>query len=177
MSLNAQELFDGIRASERFSNSVHWASNVPFSGSPGHLYIFREQDRSISWADLAAITNRSGNIEVCLMRMDGIPMIYIGSRRIAIATVFVPPVDIGIESYEWVAHTHPLEMESSEEGVARGPTPEDRRALVMIHERWGQTESTVIICRGGSVERAVRFRIENDTRTPPGTGRLWRPEH
>jgi hypothetical protein len=121
MSLTAQELFDGIGASERFSGRVHWASGVPFAGTPGHLYLFRRR-REISFADLAAIAQSCGNVEVCLMRMDGIPMIYVGSRSMAIATVFVPPRDIGIESFEWVAHTHPLEMETPEEGVAHGPT-------------------------------------------------------
>jgi len=174
MSLTAEELFEGIGASERFSGRMHWATGVPFAGVSGHLYIFRRR-RSISSAELAAITHRSGDIEVCLMRMDGFPLIYIGSRAMAVATVFVPPVDVGIETYEWVAHTHPLEMETPYEGVALGPTRADRQALETIHERWGQTESTVIICRGGRVDREVTFGIERDMRTPPGTGRLWTP--
>ncbi len=174
MSLTAQELYDGIGASERFSGRIHWATDVPFAGTPGHLYVFRRR-RRITSAHLAAITHRSGDVEVCLMRMDGIPMIYIGSRGMAVATVFVPPTDIGIESYEWVAHTHPLEMETPYEGVAHGATPADRRALETIHERWGQTESTVIVCRRGRVEREAPFAIEYDGRTPAGTRRLWTP--
>jgi hypothetical protein len=174
MSLTAAELFDGIGASDRFSGRVHWVSGMPFAGTPGHLYFFRQR-RSVSSANLAAISHRSGDVEVCLMRMDGIPIIYIGSRGIAVATVFVPPTDIGIDTYEWVAHTHPLEMETPYEGVAEGPTRADRQALETIHERWGQTQSTVVVCRGGRVEREVTFSIERDGRTPPHTGRLWTP--
>lgn len=174
MSLSAQELYDGIGASERFAGRMHWASGVPFAGTPGHLYVFRTR-RRITSANLAAITHRSGDVEVCLMRMDGVPMVYIGSRGIAVATVFVPPTGIGIDRFEWVAHTHPLEMESAEEGVARGATRADRDALEAIHSRWGQTESTVIVCRRGRVERETTFSIERDIRTPPGTRRLWAP--
>ena len=174
MSLTAQELYDGIGAAEEFSGRIHWATGVPLAGTPGHLYFFRRR-LAINSAELAMTSHRSGGVEACLMRMDGTPIIYIGSRGIATATVFVPPTDIGIESFEWVAHTHPLEMESAEEGIARGPTGADRRALERIHERWGQTESTVVVCRRGRVVEEVTFRIERDLRLPPGTGRLWTP--
>ena len=174
MSLTAQELFDGIGASERFAGRVHWARTLPLAGTPGHLYFFRRA-RAISSVDLAATSQSCGNVEVCLMRMDGTPILYVGSRGMAVATVFVPPTDAGIERFEWVAHTHPLEMATPEEGVAQGPTPADRTALETIHDRWGQTESTVVVCRGGRVVREVSFRIERDLRTPLGTGRLWTP--
>jgi hypothetical protein len=174
MGMTAQQLFEGIGGSERFSGRIHWAAGTRFAGVPGHLYVYRHA-RHIEPRHLAAISHASGDVEVCLMRFDGIPVIYVGARAMAVATVFVPDRSSGLETFEWVAHTHPLEMESAAEGVARGATPADRRALETIHDRWGQTESTVIVCRAGRVLRVVPFRIERDARIAPGTGRLWHP--
>jgi len=88
----------------------------------------------------------------------------------------VPPRDVGIERFEWLAHTHPLEMASDHASVSRGATAQDRIALERIHEVWGQTRSTVVVCRGGRVEQLVDFRIERDQRSPYGRdGELWTP--
>jgi hypothetical protein len=174
MSLTAQELFDAIGRSARFRGKVHWARSVPLTGTPLHLYFITGR-RRITSAHLAATSQRSGNVEVCLMRMDGTAIVYIGGRGVAAATVFVPPADVGIERFEWVAHTHPQEMATREEGVSSGPTLADRAALEIIHDRWGQTQSTMIVCRRGRVVREVTFRIERDLRVPTGTGRLWAP--
>lgn len=176
MALSTRELMEGIGASERFRDRVHLVRALPFSGQSGHLY-FSALPGAISPAMLARITQQSGNAEVCLMRMDDTRVMYIGVRGFAVANVFVPPRDMGIERFEWLAHTHPLEMSNDHARVSEGPTAEDRIALERIHEIWGQTQSTVVVCRGGQVERLVEFRIERDQRSPYGSdGTLWTPE-
>ncbi|AKJ31912.1 hypothetical protein [Caldimonas brevitalea] len=174
MSFTAEELYESLGNTPRFRGRIHWATRPVFAGLHGHLYLFRQR-RAITDAQLAATTHRSGDVEVCLMRMDGIPMIYVSHGGVAAATVFVPDRESGIERFEWVAHTHPLEMGTAQERIAQGATAADRTALERIHERWGQTRSTIVVCRAGRVVRAVPFAIERDGRMPPGTGQLWRP--
>lgn len=175
MALSTTELMEAIGASERFRDRVHLVRSVPFSGRSGHMYFYARRG-PVSPVMLARITQQSGNAEVCLMRMDSTRVIYIGVRGFAVANVFVPPRDVGIERFEWLAHTHPLEMASDHASVSRGATAQDRIALERIHEVWGQTRSTVVVCRGGRVEQLVDFRIERDQRSPYGRdGELWTP--
>jgi len=153
---------------------VHWQRRVPFSGQVGHYYFFRRRRTPISFEDMARITRLSGNAEVVLTRINSVFIIYIGNRSIATATLTVPVPQEGIEEFQWIAHTHPLERESEYESVPRGADDADRRALRIVAQRWHQNESTVIVCRDGRVIAAVPFRAETDEVMPGG--RIWTPD-
>lgn len=141
---------------------IHWQRAIPFSGRVGHYYFFRRRRRRISFEDMARITRLSNNAEVTQIRINSAYIIHIGNVAVATATLTVPARQDGIEEYEWIAHTHPLEQENDYQMIARGPTPADRLALTIVSERWGQNESTVLVCRGGWVEREVTFRPDTN---------------
>ena len=140
---------------------VHQQVDTPFRGQPGHYYFV---GRRVSNEHLAQISFRSRHAEAALIKMNDAYIVSIGNTGVATATIVVPAQAArqqGIEEYRWIAHTHPLEQESADQGVARGPTGADFEALEQLHHRgWGQNESVVIVCRGGRVIEVVPFRRE-----------------
>lgn len=154
---------------------VHWQRSIPFPGRPGHFYFLSRRPRPPSHRDLARITAHSGHPEVVLMRINSTYVVSIGNRGVANATVRIPPRLDGIDSFTLLAHTHPLEMENKYEGVARGPTNADFTMIGILSNRWDQTDSTVVVCRGGHVERVVSYRPEPDEAGRRPDGRLWTP--
>lgn len=172
------EILEGLGNSPDIaSGRVHAVAHVPFAGQAGHHYVLRGH-REPSDRDLARTSRQSHHSEVALTRINDTYILYVGNTHIAIATLWIPRLQEGIESFEWIAHTHPLEQEDALEGVARGPTPADRRALRQVHTRWGQESSRVVVCRAGSVVgEPVTFRVsdEDDPLTRPGRG-IWTPD-
>jgi hypothetical protein len=156
------DLYEAYSNSEQFEGRIHLRRNLHIRGISGHMYILTVT-RQPSYAVLAQISRNSGNAEVNLTRINDTFMINIGSVSMATATVFNPTIQDGIEEFRWIAHTHPLEQADSYEGVSWGATEADRVALRAIFQRWRQTESDVVVCRNGRVERTSTFRISDDT--------------
>lgn len=152
---------------------VHWQRRIPFSGQVGHYYFLRRRTPA-SFEEMARITRLSSNAEVTLTRINSAYIIHIGNPRIATAVLSVPYVQEGIEEFQWIAHTHPLEQENEYQMIARGPTDADRLALTIVAERWNQNESTVIVCQGGRVINTVVFRVETNEVLPGGE--IWTPD-
>ena len=119
---------------------VHRQAGTPFRGHPGHHYFV---DRRVSNEHLAQISFRSRHAEAALIKMNDAYIVSIGNTGVATATIVVPAQAArqqGIEEYRWIAHTHPLEQESADQGVARGPTGTDFEALEQLHRRgWDRT--------------------------------------
>lgn len=139
---------------------VHRVGIPHFAGRPGHHYFVGRRPSNV---ELARMSQHSGNAEVQLVRINQTHIVNVGNRGTANVALFVPPPQDGIESFEWIAHTHPLEMENVYESVAFGGTNEDFQGLGRVHRMWGQHESTVVVCRHGRVVRVVTIRPE-----PPG---------
>ena len=160
--LTVNDIFESY-VSSYGDDHVHRQAGTPFRGLPGHFYFV---DRRVSNEHLAQISFRSRHAEAALIKMNDAYIVSIGNTGVATATIVVPAQvarQQGIEEYRWIAHTHPLEQESADQGVARGPTGADFEALEQLHRRgWGQSESVVIVCRGGRVIKVVLF-----TREPP----------
>lgn len=154
---------------------VHRVERPVFRGRPGHYYLL---PRLPTDRELAQISARSRHAEAALLRINDGYFVKIGS--VGIASMTLPGFrreaqtdDRAITSFELVAHTHPLEHETRENRVPRGPSPEDWRAIEELYRRWGQRSSYVIICRGGRVLDTRTF-----THTPDpleNAGRLWTP--
>jgi hypothetical protein len=169
----AEQLFDFYAVSPHAGrNRVHWQRHVPFAGQPGHYYFFAGLDRPLSAVHMAGITRRSHYPEVVLLLLNTTYVVYIGNRGVANAVFFIPPRSPDMSVFRWISHTHPLEMESSEQGIARGPTNQDFDTLKRLHRTWGQEESTVIVCRRGHVEREVLFHPEPE---PVDPFHVWTP--
>jgi hypothetical protein len=167
------EIFEGYANHPRYRGIVHWQQRVPFRGVPGHLYFLRRR-RPPGDADLAGVSHRSQNAEAALMRINDVYTIKLGSAGIAHASLHVPPRQDGIEEFELLAHTHPLELENAYERIARGPSRGDWSALESLSSRWGQRQSAIIVCRRGRVVASVPFRVEDAD--PLAAGRLWAPD-
>lgn len=164
--LTLNEIYESY-VSSYGDDHVHRQAGTPFRGLPGHHYfVCNEQHvcRRVSNEHLAQISLRSRHAEAALIKMNDAYIVSIGNTGVATATIVVPAQAArqqGIEEYRWIAHTHPLEQESADQGVARGPTGADFEALEQLHHRgWGQNESVVIVCRGGRVIEVVPFRRE-----------------
>lgn len=127
-----------------------------FASAPGHHHFVARAYRP---RELAQITAHSGHAEVTLVRINRTHIISIGNRHFATATLIMPARSDIITSFEWIAHTHPLEQGNEEQSVSHGATEADRAALARVHERFGQTESKVIVCRGGRVLHIRPFRV------------------
>lgn len=170
MGATNQELFESFEA--QFPGRVHRrASQTAFAGRPGHHYFLPARP---SAEQLAGTTSRSRGAEASLVLINGhTHVVSIGNPGVATATLIVPARSAAITSYQWIAHTHPLEQENAYQGVARGPTPADYAALNEVSRRFGPAASTVILCRGGSVVEEVEFRSEAPSATRPG--RIWTP--
>lgn len=170
MSATNQELFESFEA--QFPDRVHRrGSQAPFSGTPGHHYFLPHSPAS---EQLAQITSRSRNAEASLVVINGhTRVVSIGNPGVATATLILPARSSAITSYEWIAHTHPLEQENAYQGVARGPTPADYAALNEVARRFGDSSSRVIVCRRGRVVDEVEFQSEPQSRSRPG--RIWTP--
>lgn len=157
----------------RFSaERVHRVGIPHFAGRPGHHYFV---GRRPSNAELARMSQHSGNAEVALIRINRTHIVNVGNQGIANAALFVPPRQDGVESFEWIAHTHPLEMESEYEHVSHGGTRADFDALERIHRIWGQRATVVVVCRRGRVVSVVTIRPEPPERpdihvVTPGDG-------
>jgi hypothetical protein len=152
--LTTDELFATYVA--RFGEErVHRAGIPHFAGRPGHHYFVGRRPTNV---ELARMSHHSGPAEVSLIRINRTFIVNVGNRGIPNAALFMPERVDGVESFEWIAHTHPLEMENAYHSVAHGGTREDREALERVHRRWGQIESTVVVCRAGRLVRAVPFR-------------------
>jgi hypothetical protein len=153
---------------------VQWQPRMPFAGRCGHYYFIRPCRRAPTNDDLARITRNSHNAEATLTRINDTYIVHIGNRGVATASLMIPSRQDGIEEFQWIAHTHPLEQEDAYQRIARGPTAADRETLRILSSRWGQTESLVIVCRRGRVETCVPFRVEPSETAGTG-GRLWTP--
>ena len=152
--LDGDELFASYVA--RFgAERVHRVGIPHFTGHAGHHYFVGRRPTNV---DLARMSQLSGNAEVVLIRINRTHIVNVGNPGIANAALFMPPRQDGIESFEWIAHTHPLEMESVYEDVAYGGTSKDYEAIATVHAAWGQVETTVVVCRRGRVVRAVTIR-------------------
>jgi hypothetical protein len=165
-----EELFASFQA--QFPRRVHRrTTRTPFAGSPGHHYFV---PRRLTSAVLAQTTLRSRNAEVSMVAINGhTHVVSVGNPGVATATLIVPARSSDIASFEWIAHTHPLEQENQYQGVARGPTDADFRALNEVASRFGSAGSVVIVCRGGRVVNEVEFHSEPQVRSP--SGRIWTP--
>ena len=150
-----EEIFAAYVA-EYGQRRVRRSGAVTFVGQPGHYYFV---PRALNNRELARLTSRSGSAEVTLTRVNSAHIVHIGNRGVATATLTVPRRGDGIEEFRWIAHTHPLEQEDNYQMIARGPTAQDRLVLRRVYEQWEQTESTVVVCRGGGIERVVQFRL------------------
>jgi len=171
------EIFEGLSNAEALQGRVHWVQHLPFGGRPGHHYVLRRHRRAPTDAELARTSQQSHNAEVALTRVNDTYIVFVGNTHVATATLWIPRVQDGIESFRWLAHTHPLEQEDAGETVRHGPSPDDRRALSRVKDRWGQTESKVIVCRRGRVERVVPFGPEEDDAGGGRRGgRIWTPD-
>jgi hypothetical protein len=170
MGATNEELFASFQA--QFPRRVHRrTARTPFAGSPGHHYFV---PRRLSSAVLAQTTLRSRHAEVSMVGINGhTHVVSIGNPGVATAMLIVPARSSDITSFEWIAHTHPLEQENEYQGVARGPTPADFTALNEVASRFGNASSVVIVCRGGRVVDEVEFHAEPQVRTRPG--RIWTP--
>ncbi len=160
--LTVNDIFESY-VSRYGDDRVHRQADTPFRGHPGHHYFVGRRVRN---EHLAQISFRSRHAEAALIKMNDAYIVSIGNTGVATAIIAVPAQAArqqGIEEYRWIAHTHPLDQESADQGVARGPTGADFEALEQLHRRgWGQSESVVVICRGGRVIEVVPFR-----RQPP----------
>ena len=158
--LTVNDIFESYLSSYG-DDRVHRQADSPFRGHPGHFYFV---GRRVSNEHLAQISFRSHHAEAALIKMNDAYIVSIGNTGVATATIVVPAQAArqrGIEEYRWIVHTHPLEQESADQGVARGPTGADFEALEQLQRRgWGQSESVVIVCRGGRVIDVVPFRRE-----------------
>ena len=158
--LTVNDIFESYLSSYG-EDRVHRQARTPFRGYPGHHYFV---GRRVSNEHLARISFRSQHAEAALVKMNDAYIVSIGNTGVATALIVVPPQAArqqGIEEYRWIAHTHPLDQESADQGVARGPTGVDYEALEQLHRRgWGQSESVVIVCRGGRVIEVIPFRRE-----------------
>lgn len=176
--MSTREIYDALAANRRYTGRVHLRRNLNIAGQPGHIYILRRRNRPDNRA-LANITLRSANAEVTLSRINDTFLISIGNPQVATVTLFVPPQQEGIEDFEWIAHTHPLAQENVYQRVIRGPSEADRRALRLVHQRWGQTSSVVVVVdRNGNVASDTRFDLSADQ--PPNRrnrrgGGIWTP--
>lgn len=158
-----EEIFESYQTQFQ-QERVHRQESLPFRGRPGHYYFV---NRRPTYEDLAQISFRSSHAEAALIKINDAYIVKIGNTGVANAAIRVPTQQDGIEDYQWIAHTHPLEQENHQQRVARGPTAADRIALREINSRgWDQTGSTVIICRGGRVVDTVTFHL-----SPPQTNR------
>jgi hypothetical protein len=155
-------------------NIIHWQTGVPFVGQFGHHYFLRHRHRALRSIELAKISAHSGNAEAALCRVNNTYIVTIGAHREAVATMQIPSRQEGIEEFEWIAHTHPLEQENREIRVPRGSSRQDYDALGRAFHLWGQSESVVIVCRGGRVVEEVLFRFVPEVDTRPG--HLWTPD-
>jgi hypothetical protein len=159
----------------RYRGLVHQVSSVPFRGAPGHHYFLPHRYRPrADFRELSQITDRSDDAEVSLVRFNGVHIVSVGNRNHGSATLIMPPRGTeGVEDFEWIAHTHPRDQENDQQRILQGASEEDRRALDQVFRAWGQTESTVVVCRGPRTERVVRFAREVPEAFPGG--RLWSP--
>lgn len=132
---------------------VHRARRMIFAGRPGHLYLMPRRPTD---AQMARISNTSGKVETALIRINDAFFVKIGNRGVAQVHIFVPQrddesVDMAITEFEWINHTHPLDMANDHQMIARGATEADRRTLELANRRFGQARSYVILCRNGRV--------------------------
>ena len=170
----AAELFEFYARSPNIGrNRVRWQRRVPFAGRPGIYYFLAGRDQPLSPEEMAAITRLSHYPEVVLLRLNTTYVVYIGNRGVANASFFIPIRQQGMSEFRWISHTHPLEQESTEQGIARGPTNQDFETLKRLKRMWGQQESTVIVCRRGRVEEVVEFQPEPERLDPFAD--LWTP--
>ena len=136
---------------------VHKVGIPHFTGRPGHHYFVRRRPTN---QDLARMSHHSRNAEVVLIRINHTFIVNVGNPGVANAALFMPQHQDGIESFEWIAHTHPLEQESVYDRVAHGGTSADYEAIARAHTRWGQAETTVVVCQRGRVVTEVIIRPE-----------------
>ncbi|NLI82385.1 MAG: hypothetical protein GX443_11990 [Deltaproteobacteria bacterium] len=164
MSATIEEIMAAYEG--QYPGRVHRQSTVPFSGSFGHYYFL-----SIfpTFENLAQITDQSQRAEVTLFQINNAYVIYVGNPHYATATFAIPVRDPEhrIVSFRWIAHTHPLDAAHRDEMISHGPTQSDLDALRTISARWGQSDSQIILCRGGRVERTVSFSLPPDEQVRP----------
>jgi len=152
----------------------HRVGGLSFVGQPGHYYFV---PRALSNPELARLTCRSGHAEVTLTRVNDAHIIHIGNRGVATGTFSIPERRDGIELFQWIPHTHPLEQENEYQMIAHGPTQQDRAALRLLFQQWRQTESTVVVCRGGRVAKVAPFQLEPGDIPLRSLGRpIWTPD-
>lgn len=130
----------------------------------GHMYLVPGRPTD---TQMASHSNQAGPAEAALLKINDAYFVKFGGRGSAAANIFNPqrdPVtaDQAIVEFAWINHTHPLDMASRYETVIQGPSDADRTALRQISQRWHQTSSYIIVCRGGRVLRRVPFELERD---------------
>lgn len=148
---------------------VHRADRGAFAGEAGHYYFVSPSDfagsgnraRRRSNELLAQITRRSRNPEVALCRINDAYFVKIGTPGMAAMTVEPPQRgQRGFQEFELVAHTHPLELADEYAGVADRATATDIETLNQIRDRWHQTRSLVVVCRGGRAISSQSFNAD-----------------
>ncbi|MDX1980916.1 MAG: hypothetical protein SFV51_11645 [Bryobacteraceae bacterium] len=168
---NTEEIFamyQGLLGAGR----VHWAEPLPFTGRPGHHYFVRDADRrrfrqpARRASIMARISARTG-AEAGLMRINQTYIVFVGSRAAATIqpTFLARDTESGIEAFEWIAHTHPLQLRDRYQDIAHGATESDRRVLAAVYACWGQDRSEVIVTRGTHVVAINAFQLTPDERT------------
>jgi len=177
MGWNAAQLAEAYGNSPELHGRVHLVNHVPRSARPGHLYVLGGVRRQPTFEQLARLSQHSRHAEAALYQINGVYLIQMGPAGVAVVTVFIPRRQDGIESARWIAHTHPLEQENWQQGIAHGPTDADRLALGAMNRSWGQSESTLLVCRRGRIERTVEFTLEQDDAASAFSGgQLWTPD-
>lgn len=174
----AREVFERLRETLRGRRDailVHRSRRNVVRGRPGHYYWVPGEPSDEEMARTSAL---SGNAEAALLKINDAFFIKIGNRGVAIMDIPNPPReqesdDQAILDYRLINHTHPLEQETDENRVPRGPSQKDWEALEALSQNWGQTSSYIIICRGGRVVETRDFEVQPQAIAPDG--RIWSP--
>jgi len=145
----------------RYPGRVHRPRTHVFAGRPGHHYLVPAPDSAAAAHELmAAISALSANAEASLVRLNDAFVVTIARASTVSDPVTVPRRTVGISRFEWLAHTHPVELESRYGVAPNLPTQSDVDALTKVNHIWGQETSTIVVCGAGEVLEVVHFSVD-----------------